>query len=68
MAGSRLCVPGLAPPKRPARRGKRLLVVSTVSALGVYFFDPQEGARRRYVARERALDLVRRGARWARGA
>ena len=65
MARSRRSIPGLTPPTRPARRGKRLLVVSTVSALSVYFFDPQEGTRRRHVARDRALALFRRGGRQA---
>ncbi len=65
MAPLRHSIPGVVPPKRPARRGKRLLVVSTVSALGVYFLDPQEGARRRHTARDRALALVRRGGKQA---
>lgn len=67
MARSRRFIPGVVPPKRPARRGKRLLVVSTVSALGVYFFDPQEGTRRRHMARDRALRLLRRGGKQAAG-
>jgi len=65
MAPSRHSILGVVPPKRPARRGKRLLVVSTVSALGVYFLDPQEGTRRRHTARDRALALVRRGGKQA---
>jgi hypothetical protein len=49
------------------RRGKRLLVVSAFSAVGAYFLDPDQGARRRNVARDRALALLRRGGREAAG-
>jgi hypothetical protein len=50
-----------------ARRGKRLLIVSAFSAVGAYFLDPDQGARRRNLARDRALALLRRGGREAAG-
>jgi hypothetical protein len=67
MARLRRSITAIVPPSRPARRGKRLLVVSAVSAVGAYFLDPDRGARRRNVTRDRALALLRRGGREASG-
>jgi osmotically-inducible protein OsmY len=42
-----------------------LLLVAAATGAGVYFFDPQQGNRRRSVARDRAMAMLRRGKREA---
>ena len=54
--------------RRRRRRERRQKVRSTLTGVGagaaiVYFFDPQNGKRRRAVARDRITAFVRRGAR-----
>ena len=44
---------------------KRLLGIGAAAAALTYFFDPQNGARRRNVARDRVLALFRQGGRRA---
>jgi osmotically-inducible protein OsmY len=39
----------------------RTVFIAGAGAAGAYFLDPQQGARRRHVARDRALALLRRG-------
>lgn len=67
MARLRRSITAIATPQRPARRGKKLLAVSVLSAVGAYFLDPERGARRRSVVRDRGLALARRGGRQAAG-
>jgi osmotically-inducible protein OsmY len=43
----------------------RLFRLTAIGAALMYFFDPQQGARRRNMARDRALGLVRRSGRKA---
>jgi osmotically-inducible protein OsmY len=43
----------------------RFLRFAAIGAALTYFFDPQQGARRRNMARDRALALFRRGGRKA---
>ena len=51
--------------KRRSRRPGRGLLLMVVGAAAEYFLDPQQGARRRNIARDRGLALVRRGGREA---
>jgi osmotically-inducible protein OsmY len=44
---------------------KRLLGFGAAVAALTYFFDPQDGARRRHTARDRALSFFRQGGRKA---
>src|SRR4051794_35319848 len=44
---------------------KRLLGIGAVAATLTYFFDPQNGARRRNVARDRVVAFFRQGGRKA---
>jgi hypothetical protein len=44
---------------------KRLLGISAAAAALTYFFDPQNGARRRNVARDRVVAFFRQGGRKA---
>ena len=43
----------------------RLMRLAAIGAALMYFFDPQQGARRRNMARDRVLALFRRGGRQA---
>lgn len=46
-------------------RVSRLTAAAAAGALGEYFLDPESGRRRRHLARDRAVALVRRPARTA---
>ncbi len=46
---------------RTKSRKAPLLLVAAATGAGIYFFDPQEGNRRRSIARDRAIALLRRG-------
>src|SRR3954451_13462291 len=48
-----------------ARRGAGLLAAVAGGAMAQYFFDRQQGARRRHVARDRTVSRVRSRAREA---
>jgi BON domain len=50
--------------KKKTRKGP-LLVVAVATGAGIYFFDPQQGSRRRSMVRDRGMALVRRGKREA---
>lgn len=50
---------------REKTRKAPLLLVAAATGAGVYFFDPQQGNRRRSVARDRAMAFLRRGRRQA---
>lgn len=55
----------MATPTRRRAPKVKVLAASAAGAAGLYFFDPQQGARRRNVARDKALKYVRRGKREA---
>jgi osmotically-inducible protein OsmY len=46
---------------------RAVLGAATVGAVGEYFLDPQNGRRRRHVARDKALSWIRRARRKAAG-
>ena len=47
---------------RGTRTDKRAVAAAgAVGAAGAYFLDPNDGARRRHIARDKALSLLRRG-------
>jgi hypothetical protein len=70
---AQLVAPGVSLSRRAGTREKttregtmrKLLGFGAAAAALTYFFDPQDGARRRNTARDRALSLFRRGGRKA---
>jgi osmotically-inducible protein OsmY len=53
-------------PRRTRTDKKKVAAAGAVGAAGAYFLDPQVGARRRHVARDKALSLIRKGSDRAR--
>ncbi|HEV2074852.1 MAG TPA: BON domain-containing protein [Thermoleophilaceae bacterium] len=68
-AGLKLAERVVTTPRRPALPKTKLMaagaVAGTAGAVGIYLFDPEQGNRRRSVARDRAMKLLRRGGREA---
>ena len=53
-------------PRRTRSDKKKVAAAGAAGAVGAYFLDPQVGARRRNVARDKVLSLVRKGSKRAR--
>jgi osmotically-inducible protein OsmY len=53
-------------PRRTRTDKKKVAVAGAAGATGAYFLDPQAGARRRNVTRDKMLSLIRKGSERAR--